>query len=419
MKKYDQAIVISLLIYIVIATASAFLMKQEKEEQNAFYKVEINRIMNELETTGECDLQEKKYNYIKEVDVLSMDANVNQVEEFLAEDSKYNTQIRVCKYNNGTIGYVRFRYTQKNDMTRIIIVCEVALFLLEAVAITIILIVRSKVIIPFCRLNIMPQEMSNGHYTMDVMQERKDYFKDFLSHMSRLKDSLELSRKRELHLQKEKKLLLLSISHDIKTPLNTIQLYAKALLDQMYATSEEKERALGHIIEKTGVIEKYVEDIMKASREDILELTIERGEFYLKDLIDKVYSIYSEKCKRRMTELTIGSYHNRIIIGDKERLFEVFENIIENAFKYGDGRKIEISFSEEEYHLLIRIFNTGEPVSENDFNHIFDSFFRGSNAQRQAGNGLGLYICREIMLRQGYEIFAEKSDAGMEFVLVL
>ena len=64
-------------------------------------------------------------------------------------------------------------------------------------------------------------------------------------------------------------------------------------------------------------------------------------------------------------------------------------------------------------------FNTGQPVSDNDFNHIFESFFRGSNSGGKQGNGLGLYICREIMHKMDGEIFAQKEEECMAFVLVL
>lgn len=117
-------------------------------------------------------------------------------------------------------------------------------------------------------------------------------------------------------------------------------------------------------------------------------------------------------------DLKVDDYENLLLKGDLERAFEVCENIFENALKYGDGRKIEISFYEEEYCHLIRIYNTGIPVTDNEFNHIFDSFYRGTNSKGKEGNGLGLYICQEIMLKMDGELFAQKEDEGMAFVLV-
>ena len=157
---------------------------------------------------------------------------------------------------------------------------------------------------------------------------------------------------------------------------------------------------------------------MKNTREDILDISVNNGEFYLEELLTRVLATYREKCSIRMLELHVGNYENRLLKGDLERSLEVFENIFENAFKYGDGKKIEITFYEEDYCQLIRIFNTGIPVTDNEFNHIFESFYRAQNSEGRQGSGLGLYICREIMRKMGGEIFAEKQQDGMAFVLV-
>lgn len=61
---------------------------------------------------------------------------------------------------------------------------------------------------------------------------------------------------------------------------------------------------------------------------------------------------------------------------------------------------------------------SGMPVSDTEFNHIFESFYRGTNSKGLRGNGLGLYICRELMQKMEGAIFAQKVDEGMTFTLV-
>ena len=96
---------------------------------------------------------------------------------------------------------------------------------------------------------------------------------------------------------------------------------------------------------------------MKQSRHDILDIQVQNSEFYLKELIDKAVHAYKEPLRLRRMELVVKPYENLLLKGDLERSFEVVENIMENAFKYGDGRRIEISCYEEDYCQLIRIFN--------------------------------------------------------------
>ena len=295
---------------------------------------------------------------------------------------------------------------------------QLSLAALFAMLLGVLLYLRKHLLKPFDRVRKLPGELAKGHWKGIVKEEKSRYAHDFLLGIGQLKDSLDTSRRRQLELEKEKKKLLLSLSHDIKTPLNTIQLYARALEEHLYTDEAQNVHAAHQIQEKGKEIEHYVEEIMKQSRHDILDIQVQNSEFYLKELIDKAVHAYKEPLRLRRMELVVKPYENLLLKGDLERSFEVVENIMENALKYGDGRRIEISCYEEDYCQLIRIFNTGNTVSDTEFHHIFESFFRASNSEGKQGNGLGLYICREIMRRMNAEIFAEKEADGMAFLLV-
>ena len=290
---------------------------------------------------------------------------------------------------------------------------------LMAVSVTgVLLYLKYRVIKPFNRVSELPYELAKGHLKGEVKQEKNRYFGNFLWGIGQLKDTLEVTKKRRLELEREKKKMLLSLSHDMKTPLGTIKLYGKALEQGLYDTEEKKRHAARKVGVKAEEIEGYVAEIVRNSKEDILDIRVEMGEFYLEELVRRVADTYVEKCAVRMVELVIGKYENRIVRGNLDRALEVIDNVMENAFKYGDGRRIEFSFYEEDYCQLIRIFNTGKAVSENDLNHIFESFFRGTNSMGQQGSGLGLYICREIMRKMDGEVFAERDKDGMGIVMV-
>ena len=97
---------------------------------------------------------------------------------------------------------------------------------------------------------------------------------------------------------------------------------------------------------------------------------------------------------------------------------EILQNIMENAIKYGDGRRIQISISEEENHILVEVENSGSFLSESELPHIFESFWRGGNVKNQAGSGLGLYICRQLIHKMDGEIFAECRGDLMSVTVV-
>lgn len=186
----------------------------------------------------------------------------------------------------------------------------------------------------------------------------------------------------------------------------------------VYKTEEKKRQAAEQIGALSLEIEDFVRKIVKNSSEDILPIEVENTEFYLEEYVEMIRTAYGPKLRLSMTELAIGAYENRLLKGSMDSAFEVMENLMENALKYGDGRQISIDFYEEDYCQLIQVSNSGNPVSSKEMPHLFDSFYRGSNAGSQEGNGLGLYICREMMHKMDGDIFAERKEDGMSFTLV-
>lgn len=421
MRKYNRLLALSVILYVVLAVSSGYILLKAETANSKEYKVEINRIRVSLSREKDLDkLDLRGYQYVKKVTFLAADASRQAYEDFYQERGRYQIVIMPDYKDGKTRGFYRFEYTSPNDDSmKILLLLEFFLGLMFLSIAAILLYLKYKLIAPFYRMIELPGELAKGHLKTEIKEEKSRFFGRFIWGISQLQDTLDVTRKREMELVKQKKQLLLSLSHDIKTPLSTIGLYAKALEKDVYDTEEKKKHAAHQIGEKTLEIEKYVEEIMKASKDDILDIQIDMGEFYLADLVKKISATYQEKCNLRMIDFAVGPYENLLLRGDMDRLWEVLENLFENAFKYGDGRRIELGFYEEDYCQLIRVFNTGEVVSDNDFNHIFESFFRGTNSAGKKGNGLGLYICREIMHKMDGEIFAQKEEDGMAFVLVL
>ena len=453
MRNFNKLVILSLVIYAVLAVFAAGVIQTRQDGRGQSYKVEINRIMGEIEagmtgTEKVTDVSEmldrldlRAYPSVEAVVYLPVSgtdreaamnfySGANGLQSAVYPLYQYEDRgIRADTSRAGDrepgsggeviAGYLRFDYRGADPGRQYLLLTQGALLVMELFLLGVLFYLGRHLIQPFHRMQDLAYELSKGNLQGDVKADRSQYFGKFLWGLSELKDALRTSRRRELDLQREKKLLLLSLSHDIKTPLSMISLYAKALEEGIYQTGDEQQNAYRQIGEKAGQIEEFVGEIVKAFREDIVRIEVVKGEFYLKELMQGVETVYGEKCVLRKCALTIGTYQNRIFQGDLNRLMEVFENLFENAFKYGDGRRIQITFYEEDYCQLVRVFNTGEPVAEKDFVHLFDSFFRGGNTRGQQGNGLGLYICREIMHRMDGEIFAECEAEGMAFVVVL
>ncbi|MBR0395411.1 MAG: HAMP domain-containing histidine kinase [Clostridiales bacterium] len=276
-----------------------------------------------------------------------------------------------------------------------------------------------KVLKPFNSMTDMTVELAKGNLTKPITEEKSRFFGKFLWGMDMLRENLEDSRRKELEYQKEKKTLVLSLSHDIKTPLSAIELYTKALKEGIYDSEEKKAEALNGILKNADEIKRYAGEISKISREDFLDLKVNVSEVYIDDVINKIEAFYHDRLSVIHTGFSVERHTNCLLLCDPDRLVEVLQNFMENAIKYGDGKSVKISFEEEEGYKLICVTNTGTAPDETDMQSIFDSFYRGKNTEGIQGSGLGLYICKNLMQKMDGDAYAEAVDGGFRAVAVV
>lgn len=397
MKSFNKIfLAAAVLILILFAAANLLICGLTFNEGGRPYRVEAERLAYEIEKNGFESIDITEYKYISGAEKFG--------EGFYETDSDC-----IIKEINGSL--YRFDYRTENTDNRSGLLLAVNLVLLSASAFItgVLIFVKVKILAPFERLSELPGELSRGNLTVPLKESKNRFFGKFMWGVNLLRENLEEQKRRELELQREKKTLLLSLSHDIKTPLSAIKLYAGALTRNLYADSERQAEIVRRINENADEIGEYLSEIISASKEDFLSLETKNSEFYLSELINGIEDYYGEKLALLKTEFSISKYENLLLKGDPDRSAEVLQNIIENAVKYGDGRRIEISFSQEEDCELITVKNSGGTLSKSELPHIFESFWRGSNAGKTQGSGLGLYICRQLMRKMNGEIYAETN----------
>lgn len=401
----------------------------QRSRQNMAYKVEINEVMQALEEAGmffEPDLQGMEA--VRAVSYLPAESmSIQKTEDFYRNRNNMHMTVLPLLSEGRVSGYVRFDYIPGTGKERMLYLTEGILFFAWIILTAVLWYIRQRILKPFHVLSGMPYELAKGNLQWELKEHKSRFFGKFIWGVGMLQDALRTSRQQALKLEKEKKLLLLSISHDIKIPLSAIKLYAKALQEGIYGSEEEKIRGARQIAKNALEIEEFVKKIIGAASEDVvlcgMEQTGTEGaaactEFYLKDLVEKVRECYAPKCRLLMTQFRIDAYENKLLRGNLDLAFEVVENLMENAFKYGDGKEIRVAFGEEDYCQLIEVYNSGEAVAEEEMPHLFDSFYRGTNAGEKEGNGLGLYIGRQLMRKMEGDIFAVREQEGMRICLV-
>lgn len=399
---------VSAVIISVFVCANLILTAADKgDPASRPYRVEAERAAAKIQDGSFTKASLDNCRYITHVERLS-DENS---ESFYDSNSDY-----LIKKINGEI--YRFDYVHSANSSSVVMMMNICFAAAALVVIILLLVLWKKIIKPFERVSRMPFELAKGNLSMPLKADKNDCFGRFLWGLDLLRERLEEQKSRELELQKEKNTLLLSLSHDIKTPLSIIELYAKALDKGLYSDEAKTHRIAQAVNDKCFEINSYVNKIIKASNDDFLNLEVINGEFYLSQVAEPINGMYSDKLQLLKINFTLEKFPECILRGDPDRAVEVLQNIIENAVKYGDGSAIDISFAEEEECILISVTNGGCTLSENELPHIFDSFWRGSNVGSVGGSGLGLYICRQLMRRMNGEVFATVNGGTITLTAV-
>ena len=403
-KKNLVIIIIIELLFILVADVVYFRMFKEP---TAFYKVEAERLVRAM--SGDVDMQQSP----GEIN-LSEYKSLIRVSVFDSNEICNNDYL--VKEVDGTL--YRIEYEVKRD-NRPFIMMNVGLAAFFLMTVGVLAYIGRTVIRPFNKMSDMTVSLAKGNLSTPVKEEKSRFFGKFLWGVDMLRENLESSKTKNLEYQKEKKTMLLSLSHDIKTPLSAIQLYTKAMQEGLYETEEKRQEALSGILSKTEEIKSYVDEIHRVSREEFMEFDVSPSEVYMSEVMNNIEVYYNDKLSVLHTKFIMDEYEDCILSTDKDRLIEVIQNLMENAIKYGDGKEIQISFSEEEDCKLITVSNSGCSLDEKELANLFDSFYRGSNTDDIQGNGLGLYIVKQLMKRMDGDAFAEIEDGRFKITAVV
>ena len=379
---------------VLILSANILYFHQNNDRDGRLYLVEARRLIKEIEERKPepSEIEDMRFDQYQ---------TIVGIREFVAGEA--------CEHDylvEEIAGKLyRIEYAEERS-PRLPLYINISLSGMMIVTMIVLAYVYQKVLTPFQNMSNLSYELAKGNLSMPVKEEKSKLFGRFLWGMDMLREKLEDNKEKELEFQKERKSLILSLSHDIKTPLSSIELYAKALSENLYETQERKDEALQGIARNVKEIKRYVNEIVTASREDFLNLEVNMGEYYLSEVMQATESYYKDKLSVIHTEFQVNGIAECLVKGDRNRMVEVLQNVMENAIKYGDGRRIRISFGEEEDCKLIQIENSGCSLKKEELPNLFDSFYRGSNSTNMKGSGLGLYICKTLMRKMDGEIFA-------------
>lgn len=269
-------------------------------------------------------------------------------------------------------------------------------------------------------------EISKGNYDIEVESEifnevgiLIDSFNDMAK---KLKESEELKKTYE----ENRKNLIASISHDLKTPITAIQGYIETMLERQDVPSETVNKYHQIIYNNAAYLNKLIDDLFLFSKLDMqkLELQLEliNVQAFMRDLMEEFKFELEEREIKFSYENTITNDYNIKI--DRKRINQVFRNIIGNAVKYGAGKdtEIHVKMVESGKYAAISIADNGPGIPEDKLPHIFERFYRIDTARTKdlMSTGLGLAIAKELIeAHKGKISVSSTENTGTVFTILL
>jgi len=233
----------------------------------------------------------------------------------------------------------------------------------------------------------------------------------------------EMSRKVQQSSQSQREFVA-NVSHELKTPITSIQGFAQAILDGTVNTKGAIKKAGEVILNETSRLHRLVTDLLILARLEAGTADLKKESVTINSLLQNTiekFTIIAEKLKVKLID-EFGA--NVSVLGDGDRLSQVFSNLIDNAIKFSPPNgNVEIRTYNEGKFILISIKDSGPGIKEDDKLKIFERFYQVDKSRKGGegrGVGLGLAITKQIMSAHGGEIWVESDGKnGSTFIVKL
>ncbi|EQH79117.1 HAMP domain protein [Clostridioides difficile DA00310] len=240
-----------------------------------------------------------------------------------------------------------------------------------------------------------------------------------LSDLESANIQLEKDVNKERMLLEQRKELVDTISHEMKTPLGIIRAYTEGLMDEV--DEEKKKNYMNVIIEETDRMNNMIVSLLDLSALEagVSKLNPERFDF-----IEFVETVAG----RLLIDIPDANFYftydlpeyEVFVVADKMRMEQVVENLVINAKKHVVyNGNLDLSITCENGLLLFEIYNDGRVIEQDEISKIWSKFYRSVQSQRTGGSGLGLAIVSQILTMQGLEYGVNNRDRGVEFYFMI
>ena len=214
---------------------------------------------------------------------------------------------------------------------------------------------------------------------------------------------------------------LANVSHDLQTPLTSINGFSQALMDDVVVGGERR-NAYRIIEDESRRLLRLVEGLLDLSRIEAGQVQVESTPVDAASLLEHVGELFALRAQELDVRLSVRTADVGDVLGDWDRLDQVLGNLVDNALRHTPpGGDVELSARKESQNSVsIAVADTGVGIPEEAIPNLFDRYYKSDRPGAQGGTGLGLAIARELVRAQGGEIrVSSEQGVGTTFHIVL
>jgi len=300
-------------------------------------------------------------------------------------------------------------------------------FVALLVSIGIAFLIARSIARPLQRIAAATEEIARGNYDEQLNITSPE-------EVRRLANSFNLMVREVKSSQQAQQDFVANVSHDLKTPLTSIQGFSQAILDGAASDEGARRRAAQIIHEEADRMARLVDDLLDLARIEAGQIVMARDSVALSQLLQECTEKMALRAEQGEVTLEVESDKNLVVKADRHRLAQVINNLLDNALKHTPpGGRISLAARSvpevvgkpgRQRGVLaeITVSDTGAGIPPEDLSRIFERFYRGDKSRTKEGKGagLGLAIAREIILAHGGDIKAESVvGLGTKFTTTL
>lgn len=271
-----------------------------------------------------------------------------------------------------------------------------------------------SIVKPIRQISGITRKFAMGDFSVRIQSNTDDEIGELCSSINHMADELSSA-------EAMKNEFISSVSHELRTPLTAIKGWAETLMVDGGENPDTMKKGVGVIVNETERLQQMVEELLDFSRMQNGHFTLQNSNMDILAELGDAVLMYSEKARREQIKIIYDEPEMLpVVFGDKNRIRQVFINVIDNALKYSDkGGTVTIKADVKDGRVRVSVKDTGCGIKETDLAKVKTKFYKANHTRR--GSGIGLAVADEIIAMHGgkLEIYSAGEGKGTKVTITL